>query len=240
MTLASNVTRIAPAKPKAVKQKSALAVLQDSFGDLPQLVARRNSGYVVSGVRSMCELSAHVPGHRERALERLKRIPCRGAIEGQREALRVAVYEPASEIETRAILGLMLEGIPAAASGATAGYGDWLAHSIIHADDERDPDEFPLYRGFSAAVLFATAQRVVKSSTFTPSIAEVLGPAQKVRAEYFAALSTTIRLRDLRLNAEEVAGYLEPEDAADSEPAPEAEPAVARDGTEDDDSDIPY
>ncbi|PWB89895.1 hypothetical protein C5688_13730 [Methylocystis sp. MitZ-2018] len=98
----------------------------------------------------------------------------------------------------------MLEGIPAAASGATQSYGDALAFAVIHADDDRDPEAYPRWRGFSTAVLFAATRRIWTTSTFTPSIAEVIKTAREVRADYYAALARTNRLLELRANARDV------------------------------------
>ncbi|MGD9543548.1 MAG: hypothetical protein AB7U86_05140 [Methylocystis sp.] len=152
----------------------------------------------------MTELSSCYARDRERALGRLEKIPSRELLEEQHEALRAALYEPASEREARAILGLMLEGIPAAASGATQSYGDALAFAVIHADDDRDPETYPHWRGFSAAVLFAATRRIWTTTTFTPSIAEVIKTAREVRADYYAALARTNRLLELRANARDV------------------------------------
>lgn len=195
--MTTDITRTGP-------KKSAVAVMQERFATVAPLVTRRNSERTADAIRSMVDLSGRFPDDRERALARLEKIPGRYELEEQREQLRLAVYVPATEVEARAILGLMLEGIPAAASGATVGYGDALAFSIAHADDDRDPEQFPRYRGFSAAVLFATARRLWATPTFTPSIAEVLEVARKVRAEHYAAFATTNRLLDLRFNAEGV------------------------------------
>jgi hypothetical protein len=206
--LPENVARLAPGK-------TPIAVLHDRFGGVAQLVARRNKVVVTNWLCSVGEFDGPLVRQepdwcRSRALAMLEKLPGREVLGEQHEALREAVYEPASETEARAILGLMLEGIPAAASGATVAYGDALAFAVCHVDDDRDPDEFPKWRGFSGAVLFATVRRIWEKSTFTPSIAEVLEIARKVRAEHYAAFSTTNRLLALRMNAEDVVADTEP------------------------------
>jgi hypothetical protein len=206
--LPENVARITPGK-------TPIAVLHDRFGGVAQLVARRNKAALTDWLRSVGEFNGPLVLRdpdwcRSRALAMLEKIPGLEELEEQRETLRTAVYDPATETEARAILGLMLEGIPAAASGATVAYGDALAFAIVHVDDDRDPDDFPKWRGFSGAVLFATMRRIWEKTTFTPSIAEVLEIARKVRAEHYAAFSTTNRLLALRMNAEDVVADTEP------------------------------
>lgn len=208
-TVSSNTTRSVSEKMGATR-KSPLTVLQERFGGMEQLVARRNSERVTTALRAMTEIRGCGNDDRAAALARLEMLPARQELETQLEELRAAVYHPAPEAEVRAILALMLEGIPAAASGATETYGDALSFAVIHADNDRDPDQFPKWRGLSAAVLFVTAQRIWRKTTFTPSIAEVLEVARKVRAEHFAALSATSRLLVLRENAEDVVDDTQP------------------------------
>ncbi len=224
--LLENVARIKAAPAQSAPPRSPIAVLHDRFAGVAQLVGRRNKAAVKDWLRSTCEFNKLIVQRepdwcRSRALAMLQRLPDLQQLEDQREELCAAIYEPANETEARAILGLMLEGIPAAASGATVGFGDALAFAIVHADDDRDPDEFPRWKGFSAAVLFATARRIWEKSTFTPSIAEVLEVARKVRAEHYAAYSTTNRLLALRLNAEDVVD--------DTRPFPETPADMAAD-----------
>jgi hypothetical protein len=209
------ITARPPAKRQPAKVKSPIVVLQERFGAVAQLVTQRNSDRTSAALRDMVEISGRFAGDRDRAMARLEKISDRVTLNDQRDVLLEAVYQPAPEREVRAIFGLMLEGIPSAASGATSGYGDTLTFSIMHADEDRDPSEYPRWRGFSAAVLFATARRLWERSTFTPSVAEVLGCARQVRQEYFSAFAATNRLLDIRANAEGVVEDSEPYDDAD-------------------------
>ncbi|CAJ0885250.1 hypothetical protein AMST5_03598 [freshwater sediment metagenome] len=208
--LPENVSRITPAKARSSAKKPPLVTLHEKFGPIANLVTRRNGERVLTALREMVEIRGCSPEDRPRALLRLDRLPPLAELDEQRHALRVAIYDPATEAEIRSVMGLMLEQIPAAATGATPAYGDGLTFELMHADDERDPDRVPRFRGFSAAVLFATSRRIVQTATFTPTTAEVLRTAQTVRSEYFAALGATNRLIALVENAQGVVEDTEP------------------------------
>jgi hypothetical protein len=193
--------------------KTPLATLSKKFAPIGQLVARCNSSRVVDAVR-MVEIRGISDVSRKLALDRIDRLPPLAELEEQLVILHSAVFEPAPERELRAVLGVMLGGIPNAATQATTEYGDALVFSILHVDDSRDPDDFPRYRGLSAAVLFATAQALWLTCKFAPSIAEVIDTARRIRADYWSALAATNRLSTLRADAEDVVAITNPIDAA--------------------------
>jgi hypothetical protein len=206
----SRAVRIPRAEIQPPAQSAAssnvVATIFNRHGDLEPLVARRNG---VRNIERIADLRAE-EGDRNRALERLERLPSEEALVAELASLRSAVFEPASEPDLRVIVSVMLEALPAAKAQATAVYIDAVVWALQHADDDRTREAFPPFRGFSARVLATVTRRIWFKNTFAPSIAELLATAREVRAEYWCATGATNRLLALRRNAEAVIAALPP------------------------------
>lgn len=207
-------------KPQPIApQANVVAKLAERFGTLAPIVARRNSYTVQNALRDWFPLRL---GDEERARRRLERLPERDMLQEQLDALRAAVWTPASDAEARLIVATMLDAIPAAKSGATVTYIDSLVDALANADGEYDEHGFKHYqgwRGFSCWVLFDTARRVIATATFTPSVAEVLTKARAIRLDYWRAFHATDKLLGFRLDAEDIIAMAEAgDDGGDYDP----------------------
>ena len=108
------------------------------------------------------------------ALRRLATLPSAEILGADREILRAAVWMPASEQVVRQVVAVMLEAIPAAATGANSTYADALVHTILTFRVEHPPR----FKGPSGPVLWLAAKRIWATATFTPSIAEVVAAVE--------------------------------------------------------------
>lgn len=194
-----------------VTPRSALLAKLDELSDLEPIVARRLSYRTQRALKTMFPLAGSGEETYRRALTRAERLPDRLALHEQREALWDAVYVAASEPEIEALVGAMIDGVPNAASRVTPTVIDAIVYSIIHADDGRDPDDYPCWRGYSANVLACATRRIWSTQKFAFGAAEVLEAASAVRLDYWRALRATIQIEDLRVNAETIVNDFEDE-----------------------------
>lgn len=201
-----------PSQPSA--PSNVVKAIFNRHGDLEPLVTRRNG---IKNIDRIVDLRGG-EDDRDRALDRLERLPSADTLATERAALQNALFEPASEPELRIIVSTMLEAIPAAKAQATAAYIDAVVWSLQHVDDDRDERSFPRYCGFSARVMATVTRRIWFKNTFAPSIAELLSAAREVRAEYWAAYGATNRLIGLRRNAEALLAALPPPQAVGGQP----------------------
>ncbi|MCA3572749.1 MAG: hypothetical protein IOC86_02460 [Aestuariivirga sp.] len=133
------------------------------------------------------------------------------------EMLIHALTRKATEDEAAPILGAMLAAFPTA-SKITRDYAEALLE-LINEDDEGF-DRAMGINGFSAAVLWATAKRLLRDDNFQPTIHRFLEVARLVRREFFRAYGTTKRLRQLRTDAEALIRIAEYDPHTDREEVP--------------------
>jgi hypothetical protein len=190
----------APAPAQA--QPNILARLHDKFGEIGGVIARRNSRRVEQTLMQWYKLDA-LPRDEAKARERLALIPQLDVLSSQADALNAAIVEKATERESRLIVAAMLDAVPSWRDKSSPAYIDALCYMLAH------PDEGNGSAGFSCAVHFLMARRLIQTKTFVPAPAEALEAAWAIRTECRYALSRTYELVDLRGNAEDVISILD-------------------------------
>jgi hypothetical protein len=195
-----------------------LAQLGDRLGGVQALAARRNAQDVREAVRNLTILEVS-PRSIPRARAIAARIPDRMTLSTQADELHAAAFDRATPVEARFVFAAVLDSIPAAHAAATKEFLDALEFTLEHADDDVGERRGPS-NGFSLPVLFVTARRILASSTYCPSCAEILAAAREARAEMYSALLTTERLMTVLMNAEEVLDLIEATEVEEHDPLP--------------------
>lgn len=153
-----------------------------------------------------------------RALALLPRLPALAKLEADKAALEDVLTAKADALNGMAIFQAMTSAMPTA-SRVTPDYGEALG--TLLAEDDTDPQATAFgLSGFSPAVLFAAAKRILRTEDFQPTIHRVLMAAQEVRREAIDAWRVTRRLLTLRREAESVIRMIEftPSDDPDEVP----------------------
>lgn len=188
---------------------NVVAKIFHRFGDLGPVVARRTNAAFAIG--RMFPIRGWSEQHRATALKRIERIPSLDVLKQDAKRLQTAIFSTATEAEIRLIVGVMLDGLPAASSQISAGYIDAIVVSILHADDARSSEDYPGFKGFSGHVLAGVARRVWGGQKFAPAISELLTIARETRSEFWRALQLTERLIEIRENAEDIEAITNPD-----------------------------
>jgi hypothetical protein len=144
-------------------------------------------------------------------------LPELAVLQRDEAMLHDALTRKATEDEAASILGAMLAAFPTA-SKITGDYAEAMLE-LIDEDEEGFARAMGM-SGFSAAVLFATAKRLLRDDDFQPTIHRFLEVARKVRGEFFRAYTTTRRLRQLRSDAEALIRIAEYDPATDKQEVP--------------------
>jgi hypothetical protein len=181
----------------------------DRFGDLAPVVARRTNA--AHAIRRIFPLKGWSEQHRATALKRIERIPSLDVLKHDAQRLHAAIFSAATEAETRLVVGVMLDGLPAANSQLSVGYIDAMVMSLVHADDCLSSDDWPNFKGFSGHVLAGVALKIWATSKFAPAVSEILAIARETRAEFWRALKLTERLIEIRENAEDIEAITNPD-----------------------------
>jgi hypothetical protein len=186
-----------------------VAKVLNRFGDLGPVVARRTNA--AHAIKRMFPIRGWSDQHRATALKRIERIPSLDVLKQDAERLHTAIFSAATEAETRLVVGVMLDGLPAASSQISVGYIDAIVVSILHADDDRSSGDYPEFKGFSGHVLVGVARKLWDEQKFAPAISELLAIAREKRAEFWRALQLTERLIEIRENAEDIEAITNPD-----------------------------
>ncbi len=135
-----------------------------------------------------------------RARTRIAHLPERDVLHDELELIHQSVFEPATELQIRALIGVMLDALPTAGAQVKVTYLDAMTETLRHTRDEGEGGA----AGFSAAVLARSIRMIWARSKFPPAIAEFIAIAREARAEFRNALRLTERLIDIRLDAEDL------------------------------------
>jgi hypothetical protein len=190
-----------PATPPA----TPIAQAFERFAPIEALVGRRTSWRTQQFVQNAATFPPLDERFVEPARQRLRLIPDRLTLHNQFTTLWDACYIPASPAETRLFVALCLDGIPAAASQATASLIDATVITLAGSPFDDPPGK----RAFSCPVLMSAARALWAQSKFAPSPAEFLAAATAARDRYLLALHLTDKLNDLRMDAEDVVEILD-------------------------------
>lgn len=144
-------------------------------------------------------------------------LPDLPALQRDEAMLHDALIRKATEDEAAPILGSMLAAFPTA-SKITGDYAEAMLELI--EEDEEGFDRALGISGFSAAVLWGAAKRLLRDEDFQPTVHRFLEVARKVRGEFFRAYATTRRLRQLRSDAEAIIRIAEYDPQTDREEVP--------------------
>ncbi|PPD09755.1 MAG: hypothetical protein CTY36_02720 [Methylocystis sp.] len=207
---------ILPRESKSTAPQSQLSLrgnvvekVFDRFGDLAPVVVRRAAA--AHAINRMFPIRGWSEQHRATALKRIERIPSLDVLKHDAQRLHAAIFSAATEAETRLVVGVMLDGLPAASSQISVGYIDAIVVSILHADDDRSSGDYPEFKGFSSHVLVGVARKLWDEQKFAPAISEFLAIAREKRAEFWRALQLTERLIEIRENAEDIEAITNPD-----------------------------
>jgi hypothetical protein len=137
----------------------------------------------------------------DRASVIMAALPAGAELEHAHEAMVAACTGATDEPLTRALIGLMLDGIPSAKTLPSAGYSDALTFSLTNGAVD-DMDEYGCRIGlerFSPAIIAAAVRLVWRQHTFAPSIHEFLTLANKAKGVFRQAADqaqTLVRQRE--------------------------------------------
>ena len=144
-------------------------------------------------------------------------LPELPALQRDEAMLHDALTRKATEDEAAPIFGAMLAAFPTA-SRITGDYAGAMLE--LTDEDEEGFDRALGMNGFSAAVLWATAKRLLRDEDFQPTIHRFLEAARLTKREFFRAYTTTRRLRQLRQDAEALIRIAEYDPHTDREEVP--------------------
>ena len=188
-------------QPSRPQHGNVVKAMFQRFGNLDPIVARRMA--TAPKIDGLIELKPTLED-RARAIDRDSNLPTLDALTGDLGLIDTAIFDRASESDLRVLIATMLEAMPAAQSQATPTYIDALVWWLEHIDDDRKPEDFPKFSGLSGHVVTSTIRSIWATSTFAPSIEQVLKAVQDTRARYWHARCVTTRLITLRRNVEAV------------------------------------
>lgn len=210
------------ATPGFTRTPAVMTALSERFKTVHNIAVVRTSEKVQQFLIGKSPLTIDMRNiDRARAWD--ERIPSRDVLSTQRDLLVNAVYDRATEAEVRLICATLLDSIPNARNAASAGFIENLVFAISHVDDDHHNDWSP-GSGFSFAVLYTAARRIMSVCLFCPSIGEVIEASRKARCEFWIALRNTNKLLDLRLSAEDVIELVDPPELNDCDPDPDSVP----------------
>lgn len=199
--------------PMTVETPAILAGLASKYSELHRLATRRASEETAEWLRGRRPVTDRREIETARTLARV--IPERLILHEQQIALYDAVYVPASEQEIRIVCAAIIGSITHASATAGLAFVESLVFSILHADDDESSPWAPR-EGFSTPVLYVAARRIIAKSKFCPSIAEVIEEATLAREMFHRALTTTMRLTELKLAADDLIELVDDPIIADS------------------------
>ncbi len=170
---------------------SSMLRTMEKLNSLERVIARRTGNEVTLALQRMSPLVIANEKNYAIAKRRIAPMPDRMTLQAEYDGIWEAIYVPALDHEVETLVGAMIDGVPNAQARVKPEIIDAISYSVAHADDDRDPSDWPCWRGFSARVLAGATRRIWSTQRFAFGAAEVIDAARAVRLNYWNALEPT-------------------------------------------------